>query len=137
MTPSDAKVYLIQCIVEEAQFEECPLSDREIKLLRFTESNPTEDFSDLGAEVDETFEHGITTLLRNRYLRARSEDKGEAAQIRVAVKVLKKEDHYLNVMAGPALDRTKNLSITDTIMVLLLLFGAIFVAAKVLVRFLP
>lgn len=136
MTPLQAKAYLIQCIVEEAQLDNRPLSERETKLLRFTESDPTEDFSDLGSDVDETFEHCITALLRQRYKRSRSENKAEAAMIRRAVKVLGTEDHYLSVMVEPAIDFTKDLSVKDSIWILLALLGVILIAAKIISRLL-
>jgi hypothetical protein len=137
ITTVEAKSYLIERIAEQAQLEEQPLSEKELKLLRFSEREPLDDFSDLGSDIDETFEHHITALLRKRYRTARRDNKSEAAMIRKAVKVLGKEDHYLNIMAKPALDPTKDLSIGVSILVVAVLMGVLFLAVKLIARYLP
>ena len=104
----DAKEFLVARIVEEAQREGVPLSEVERKMLYFTETAWTlPDIMEASDKFDreynqEEYEKKIVGLIRNKRERARKEDKQEFAAWSDAIRILRKEDHYLLVMDGQA-----------------------------------
>jgi hypothetical protein len=101
----DAKKFLANKIVFEAKIQGTPLSDGEAKLLLFSEQDP-ESPTDIPDELlegtDYEFEKKITSLLKAAYERDRLNPQ-ELEQYQGAMQKLKGSDHYILVMAEPAL----------------------------------
>ncbi len=100
-----AKQFLASKIVFEAQLKGMPLSDGEQKLLLFSErdlESPTDIPDELLERIDYEFEKKITNLLKAAYERDRVNPQ-ELEQYQNAMQKLKGSDHYILVMAGPAL----------------------------------
>jgi len=104
----EAKEFLVARIAEEAQREGVPLSEVERKMLYFTETAWTlPDIMEVNDQFDreydqEEYEKKIAGLIRNSRKRARIEDKQEFDDWSEAIRILRKEDHYLLVMDGQA-----------------------------------
>jgi hypothetical protein len=102
----EAKEYLIDRIVGEAEQDGVPLSETERKMMYFTDTGWT--LPDI-YEVNEVFERDyddaeyeakIGELARNA--RARAKEAGELDRWKEAVRVLEQEDHYLLVLIAAA-----------------------------------
>lgn len=101
----EAKRFLAGKIVSEANIQGTPLSEGEAKLLLFSEQDPESptDIPDgLLEGVDHEFEKKITRLLRAAYERDRVKPL-ELERYQDAMQKLKGSDHYILVMAEPAL----------------------------------
>jgi hypothetical protein len=104
----DAKEFLIERIVREAQIEAVPLSEVERKMLYFSETHWTlPDIWDVndafGREYNsDAYESKIARLIQNARARSRKEDKADLQAWSDAVRTLSKEDHYLLVMIDQA-----------------------------------
>jgi hypothetical protein len=103
-----AKQFLASKIVFEANLQGMPLSGGEQKLLLFSEQDP-ESPTDIPVEllegIDYEFEKKITSLLKAAYERDRVNPQ-ELKQYQDAVQKLKGSDHYILVMAEPALSES-------------------------------
>jgi hypothetical protein len=106
----EAKEFLIDLIVQEAQQESVPLSETERKMLYFSETASTlpdiwrvnEDF-DRDYDQDE-YEKKIGSLVWDLRERLKKENADELKTWDAAVRQLRSEDHYLLVVidaAGP------------------------------------
>lgn len=100
----DAKKFLVSRIVQEANRRHVPLSDLEQGMLYFSESYPSlPDMAEIADRFesehdDEEYEKKIRRLAKSAYRRD-SKESPEAARLwRQAIKVLKREDHYILVM---------------------------------------
>jgi hypothetical protein len=105
----DAKKFLASKIVSEANLQGMSLSDGERKLLLFSEQDPespTDIPNELLEGVDEEYETKITDLLRAAYQRDR-DNPHELEQYQDAMQKLKGSDHFMLVMAEPALAPTR------------------------------
>jgi len=145
----DAKEFLISRIVAEAQRDDAPLSELERKMLYFTESGWT--LSDMtavsdafGSEYDQSkYEKKIARLIRGAAKHDHKESRDEYDAWWAAIRVLRREDHYISVLiriAGlrPAGDRLKLLGTALGIVTCFLL--ALFLAAEYKIdpsRYLP
>lgn len=101
----DAKKFLAEKIVSEASLQGLPLSDGERKLLLFSEQDsesPKDIPDELLEGTDYEYEKKITRLLKAAYERDRVHPQ-ELEQYRGAMQKLKGSDHYILVMAEPAL----------------------------------
>ena len=101
----DAKKFLASKIVSEANLQGLPLSEGEQKLLLFSEEDPespTDIPDELLEGIDHEYEKKITGLLRAVYDRDRDNPQ-ELEQYQDAMQKLKGSDHYILVMAEPAL----------------------------------
>jgi len=104
----EAKEFLAARIVAEAKSEGVPLSEVECKMLYFSETGWTlPGIAEVSDQFDrdcnrEEYEKKIATLIRNARKRARKEDKLESEAWSDAIRILRKEDHYLLVMDGQA-----------------------------------
>lgn len=107
-TGRDAKEFLVSRIVTEAHRENVLLSEVERKMLYFSETAWT--LTDI-AEVNDAFdrvcdpaayERKIASLIRKLCANARADNKDEFDAWTEAVRVLRKEDHYLLVMIDAA-----------------------------------
>jgi len=100
----EAKRFLISRIVEEARRGGHPLSETEEKMLCWSENYPTlPDMAEVGQKFEqeydsEEFEGKIARISRRAYRRDRRESPESAKRWREAIKLLKKEDHYILVM---------------------------------------
>jgi len=100
----EAKEFLVSRIVEEAQREGAPLSEVERKMLYFTETGWTlPNIMDISDEFDRDYdrikyEAKIAHLIRNDTKRLRKENQVEFNRWLNAVRILRKEDHYILVM---------------------------------------
>jgi hypothetical protein len=108
MDPATAKEFLISKVVKQAEFEGAPLSEIETKMLYFTEVHPTlPDIDEVNAEferkydVDE-YEAKVVGLLKNARTRDSQNSQTLKQQWADALRVLKKEDHYILVMTDLA-----------------------------------
>ena len=145
----EAKEFLISRIIEEAQRENVPLSEVERKMLYFSESgwtlpDMTTVYEDFDREYDQNkYEKKIAKLIRKAAKRDRKESSDEYDVWWAAVRVLRREDHYILVMIGiaglrPAGDQLRLFGTALFIVTCLLL--VIFLSAKYqidLPRYLP
>ena len=107
-TARDAKEFLVTRIVAESQREGVPLSEVERKMLYFSETAWT--LPDI-AEVDDAFdreysqaeyEEKIGKLIRDMRASARANNREEFDARNEAVRVIRREDHYLLVLIAAA-----------------------------------
>jgi hypothetical protein len=100
----EAKEFLVSRIVEEARREQVSLSELETKMLYFSEHYPTlPDMAEINEKFDakydsEKYEKKIRRLTKKAFKHDREESTEYVARWHEAVRVLKKEDHYLLVM---------------------------------------
>jgi|GEM_PF-933177 hypothetical protein len=100
----EAKRFLVSRIAEEARRGHHPLSETEEKMLYWSENYPTlPDMAEVGQKFEreydsEKFEGKIARISRRAYQRDRRESPENARHWREAIKLLKKEDHYILVM---------------------------------------
>lgn len=108
-TAREAKQFLISKLVLEAKRDAVPLSEVEESMLYFS---ATEDNSARVLEANEVFdreydreayETKILTLSRRFQSRARQAEKPDLRAWKQAVRVLRREDHYLAVLIDPGL----------------------------------
>ena len=100
-----AKKFLAGKIVSEANLQNMPLSDGEQKLLLFSEQDPespTDIPNELLEGIDREYEKKIIDILRAAYERDRDNPQ-EKKQYQDAMRMLQGSDHYILVMAEPAL----------------------------------
>jgi hypothetical protein len=108
MESVDAKQFLITRVIEEGEVEQVRLSDVEKKMLSFTETYPSlPDIYEVNAEFErdydsDEYEAKIAGLLKRARERDKSESPGRAHQWKDALEALRKEDHYILVMASQA-----------------------------------
>lgn len=104
----EAKEFLVSQIVQEAQREAVPLSEVERKMLYFSETAWTlPGIMDVSDEFDRTYDQGeyekkIAHLVRNAGKRAQKDNREEYEGWWDAIRVLRREDHYILVMIGRA-----------------------------------
>jgi len=103
MDSAAAKQFLISRVIEEAEFQNVPLSEVEKKMLYFTEVYPSlPDIYEVSAEFErdydsDEYEQKIAGLLRKA--RDRDQDTLRAQDWKDALEALKTEDHYILVLA--------------------------------------
>lgn len=104
----EAKDFLVSRIAAEAQREGVPLSDVERKMLYFSETAWTlpdmmQIFEEFDREYDRiTYERKITRLIRNAAQHDRGESLSQYETWLSAIRLLKREDHYILVMIQQA-----------------------------------
>jgi hypothetical protein len=102
----EAKEFLISRIAEQAQRDGVPLSEIERKELYFSETGWTlPDTTSVNEAFErdydqDSYERKIKTLVREARRRARKETPEEVESWSDAIRILRKEDHYLSVMVG-------------------------------------
>jgi hypothetical protein len=130
----EAKEFLVSGIVTEAQREHVSLSETERKMLYFSETGWTlPDMTEVNDKFDREcdqaqYEKKIAHLIRRAIARTRGENPEEAASWIGAIRKLKKEDHYISVMAEEAGVSTGSLTDNWKTAALLALFACAFVA---------
>ena len=105
MKTKQAKDFLVQQTAEQVTRENVQLSDIEKKMMYFTESdstsceNPLELNDEFEAQYDtEAYEAKISRLLHNAYERLKVEDPERMREWKLAMRTLRKGDHYLLVL---------------------------------------
>ena len=104
MKVREAKDFLAQQTAEQAALEGVPLSDLEKRMIYFTESgyvpeDPIKLNDEFEAEYDsDEYEAKISRLLHNAYRRLRKENDAARKNWDLAIKCLRRGDHYLLVM---------------------------------------
>jgi hypothetical protein len=107
-TARDAKEFLINQIVAEAELEGVSLSEVERKMLYFSETAWTlPDIKQVNKAFDRDYDQTeyelkIAKLVRSARARALDEDRKEYRGWSEAIRMLGKEDHYLLVLAADA-----------------------------------
>ena len=103
----DAKQFLVDKIVSEAQSQGMPLSDTDRRMLLFS-LDESESATGIPVEVLEdtsgVYEAKIIKLLKAAYQKD-SNNPEERRKYRDAIRTLKGSDHYILVMASAALPR--------------------------------
>jgi hypothetical protein len=100
----EAKDFLVAQTAEQAALEGVPLSDLEKRMMYFTESgyvpdDPIKLNKEFEAEYDSgEYEAKISRLLHNAYRRLRKENDAARKNWDLAIKSLRRGDHYLLVM---------------------------------------
>ena len=105
MKNKQAKDFLVQEAAEQAGRENIPLSDIEKKMMCFTESdastceNPVELNDPFKAQYDTSeYEAKISRLLHHAYERLRREDPERVREWNLAIRALRRGDHYILVL---------------------------------------
>ena len=102
----EAKEFLISRIADQAQRDGVPLSEIERKELYFSESGWTlPDIINVNEAFErdydqDSYEKKIKKLVREARYRARKEAPQDVKSWSDAIRILRKEDHYLSVMLG-------------------------------------
>jgi hypothetical protein len=100
----EAKDFLVAQTAEQAAIEGVPLSDLERRMMYFTESgyapeDPIKLYEEFEAENDsDKYEAKISGLLHHAYRRLRKENDAARKNWDLAIKCLRRGDHYLLVM---------------------------------------
>jgi hypothetical protein len=100
----EAKDFLVAQTAEQAAIEGVPLSDLERRMMYFTESgyvpeDPIKLNQEFEAENDsDRYEARISGLLHHAYRRLRKENHAARKNWDLAIKTLRRGDHYLLVM---------------------------------------
>jgi hypothetical protein len=144
-TTHRAKAFLVSRIVEQAMREGTPLTDQESNLLYFTEVEPATTIGLGDLEFDDAdYERKITGLLRRRFQHECTlPNGGESRSFEDALELLSTQDHYLVVMAAPALKRSAirtfsatTLNKQEAVLVVVCLAAFIVLAAWIVGRYL-
>jgi hypothetical protein len=105
MNTKQAKDFLVQQTAEQAALDNVPLSDIEKRMMYFTESdnascgNPLEVNDEFEAEYDTAeYETKISRLLHHAYDRLKEETPERKRMWDLAVRELRKGDHYFLVL---------------------------------------
>jgi hypothetical protein len=104
----EAKEFLISKIVAEAQHESTPLTEIERKMLYFTESGWTlPDMMEVNEQFDreynqDDFEKKVAGITARAYKRILNDSRDEYDKWWAAVRLLRREDHYILVLIGLA-----------------------------------
>jgi hypothetical protein len=132
---SEAKDFLVSCVVSQAQREGAPLSDVERKMLYFSEtSSPSPAMREVNEEFErhydqEEYERKLARLIRNACRRL---DDGERRRWDAAVNVLRRGDHYVLVILDRARIRPRGdllkLVLTAIVVTALLMAVVVFSA---------
>ena len=102
----EAKDFLVQQIVEQAQRENVPLSDLEKRMMYFSEgTDAVEDPASLNEAFEKQYdttkyEKKISLLMRQAYTRIKKEEPERARRGNSALSTLSKGDHYILVLWG-------------------------------------
>ena len=108
MKVREAKDFLVAQTAEQAALEGVPLSDLEKRMMYFTESgsvpeDPIKLNEEFEAEYDsDEYEAKISRLLHHAYQRLRKENDAARKNWDLAIKCLRRGDHYLLVMCDLA-----------------------------------
>jgi hypothetical protein len=100
----EAKDFLVQQTAEQAQREGIPLSELEKRMMYFTEGpDASEDPAALNEEFEaqyntSEYETKISRLMAHAYRRLKKENPETARSWNVAIRELRKGDHYILVM---------------------------------------
>jgi hypothetical protein len=139
-----AKEFLVQCIVDEAQREDIPLTEIERKMLYFSETHWTlPDIYEVNAAFEQEYntpgyERKILELIRSFKARVGRDDPAKLEDWNRQVTAIASEDHYLQVMIGAADEPSRPRHLLQLVLIgvvagvaaLLLTFVILFIARK-------
>jgi hypothetical protein len=106
MQVAQAKDFLVRQTAEQALLDRVPLSDREKRIMCFTEGeNSSEEISKLDDEFEANFdstayEAKISKLLNHAYFRLKKGNPETARHWDECIRLLSKGDHYIVVLWG-------------------------------------
>jgi len=106
MRVREAKDFLVSEIKQQAERENIPLENLEIRMLYFTEQcGSSKDMQELAEELDHkydmsAYEKKIACLMKRAYKRLKSRHSPDKETWDAAIRVLRKGDHYILVMWG-------------------------------------
>lgn len=104
MKAKQAKDFLVQQTTEQAALDGLSLSDLEKRMMYFTESdasceNPLELNEEFEAQYDTSeYETKVSRLLHHAYNRLKSDDLGKMRKRNLAIRTLRRGDHYVLVL---------------------------------------
>ncbi|SRR6266568_2345489 len=100
----EAKEFLIAKVIAQAQRDNVPLSDAERKMMYYSveKSTVADEVADQFPDEDPGYEEKISLVFRHAF----QYDKAEQVDYINALRELKKEDHYLEILVGSALNPT-------------------------------
>jgi len=114
-TQAEAKQFLVQKVLQQAEFEGIPMSQAERRMLEWSESDPDFDLSpedadalvdELASEIpDDLYEFKIGGLLARSYERDVAAEGSLKGRWTAAYLKLNEGDHYISVMLDQALGR--------------------------------
>ncbi len=141
MRAREAKDLLVAQTAEQAALEGVPLSDLEKRMMYFTESgyvpeDPLKLNDEFEAEYDtDEYEVKISRLLRHAYYRLRKENDAARKNWDLAIRCLRRGDHYLMVMwdLAPPGERSPGDSLkllASSLGIIALAFVVFFIAEK-------
>jgi hypothetical protein len=108
LTSREAKEFLVDKIVEQAQRDSIDLSEVERKMLYFSETAwSLPDIYEVNDEFERDcdqpeYEKKVTNIIHNFLKWSRKRDSFALTQWKAAIRKLKAEDHYILVMVGMA-----------------------------------
>ena len=106
-TQTEAKRFLVSRVIEQAQAESVPLSDAEIHMLSWSESDPefepNFELAEAPEVAEDPFEAKVAGLLRRAHDRECGRNSQAKLMYREARAKLSEGDHYILVMVGQAL----------------------------------
>jgi hypothetical protein len=111
MESTKAKQFLIDKVVEQAKFENAPLSEIERKMLYFTEAHPSlPDIYQVNEEFERSYnaddyEMKVVRLLKGARALDQNQNPEREQQWKDALDALRHEDHYILVMVHQAFGR--------------------------------
>ena len=106
MHPREAKDFLVQQTVRQAEIEGVSLSDLERRMMYFTEGtdareDPTQLNQEFEAEFDShRYERKISALMHHAYKRNKGENPEAIREWDRSIRCLRRGDHYILVMWG-------------------------------------
>ena len=101
-TVAEAKDFLVDKVVAEAQIGGVAMSQAERKMMYYSvlEKTIADEVADQFPDYDPDYEAKISGLIRSAYKR----NEADRVEIKAAIKKLKSGDHYLVIMADEALN---------------------------------
>jgi hypothetical protein len=138
MKAREAKDFLVAQTVEQASLEGVPLADLEKRMMYFTESgyvpeDPIKLHDEFDAECDRAeYEAKISRLLHHAYQRLRKENDAARKNWDLAIRCLRRGDHYLLVMWGqrPGIHAPELIGLAIGVFVLAALAGLTWIASR-------
>ncbi len=134
----EAKDFLVAQTAEQASLEGAPLTDIEKRMMYFTEGagaseDPIKLNEEFEAEYDyDEYEAKISRLLHHAYQRLRKENDAARKNWDLAIRCLRRGDHYLLVMWGqrPGIHAPELIGLAIGIFVLAAFAGLTWIASR-------
>jgi hypothetical protein len=133
MRVREAKDFLVNQVKQQAALGEQPLSELEIQMLSYSEGGAPEQRQKLADEFDElhdakAYEQKISQLMNHAYKRLRKEDRTGKENWDLAIRCLRKGDHYILVMWGGTSLIVQGIILGLAVLFFALVYGFIWIA---------